>query len=229
MATTRPRTFNLSVESSLFVEWMQFTEGDTQMSGSVPSSRSSKPVRRLVVLVALAVLMYLCMGTFRFTYHALNLAFVCLFFLLPFFAIKPALRLPRWAKITTLILLIPTLAISLLGLSAMAACDIPDAIYHVQLSRVLCTLQHSEYSVNLAWEETAGGAIGPHGVSLEQRRHILPGMYLVKSLDYFEGASEGTLSWAGADRVSLYIPIAGYYQNQKNIRREYSLKPWLYF
>jgi hypothetical protein len=54
-------------------------------------------------------------------------------------------------------------------------------------------------------------------------------MYLVKSLDYFEGASKGTLSWAGADRVSLYVPVTRYHQNQRDIRREYSLKPWLYF
>ena len=199
------------------------------MSDSVSSEPSSKPVRRLVFLVMLAVLMYLCMGTFRFTHDGLNLAFFCLFLLLPFFAIKPAQHLPRWAKITTLILLVPTLAFSVLGLFGMAACDIPAAVNHAQLSRELCTLQHGEYSVHLAWEETAGGAIGPHGVSLEQRRIILPGMYLVKSLDYFEGASEGTLTWAGPNTVSLYIPIAGYYQNQKNIQREYALKPWLYF
>ncbi len=199
------------------------------MRGSVPSDPLSKPVRRLISLVGLAVFMYLCMGKFRFTHDGLNLAFECLFFLLPLFAIKPSLRLPRWAKITTLTLLVPLSAFSFIGLIGMAACDIPDAVNQVQLSRELCTLQHGRYSVHLAWEETAGGAVGPHGVSLEQRRSILPGLDLVKSLNYFEGASEGTLSWAGADRVSLYIPIAGYYQNQKNIHREYSLKPWLYF
>lgn len=199
------------------------------MSGLAPSDPGFKPVRRLVFLVALAILMYSCMRTFRFTHDELNLAFGCLFLLLPFFAIKPALCLPRWAKITTLILLAPSLAFSVLGLTAMTACDIPDAVNHVQLSRELCTLQHGDYSVHLAWEETAGGAIGPHGVSLEQRKTILPGLYLVKSLDYFEGASEGTLSWADADRVSLYIPIAGYYQDQHDVKRVYSLKHWLYF
>jgi hypothetical protein len=199
------------------------------MSGSITSDSNSKPVRRLVSLAALGVFMYSCMGRFRFTHHGLNLAFGCLFLLLPFFAIKPALLLPSWAKKTTLILLAPTLGFSVLGLSGMAACDIPDAVKHVQLSRELCTLQHGDYSVHLAWEETAGGAVGPHGVNLEQRRNILPGLYLVKSLDYFEGASEGTLSWAGAGRVSLFIPIAGFDRNQKNVHREYSLKPWLYF
>jgi hypothetical protein len=45
------------------------------MSASVPSDPSPNPVWRLVFLVALAVFMYLCMGTFRFTHHGLNLAF----------------------------------------------------------------------------------------------------------------------------------------------------------
>lgn len=199
------------------------------MSGSVSSDIRGKAIRRLVVLVALMVLMYLCAGTFRFTHEGLNLAFQGIFYSIPLFAITPALRLTRWTKIVALILLSPLFAVSFFGLTSMAACDIPNAVDHAELSRELGTLQHGHYSVHLTWEETPGGAIGPHGVNLAQRRRILPGLDLVKSLDYFEGASEGTLSWAGADRISLYIPIAGYYQNQKNIRREYSLKPWLYF
>ena len=200
------------------------------MSGSVPWNRSSNPVRRLVFLAALMVFMYLCMRSFRFTNAGLNLAFGCLFLLLPLFAIKPALRLPRWwAKIVILTVLMPLLAFSLVGLSAMVACDIPDAINHRQLSRELCTLHQGKYSVHLAWEETSGGAVGPHGVILEQRRTILPGIYAVKYLDYFEGASDGSLSIAGPDKVSLYIPIAGYDRDQRNIQRVYSLRPWLYF
>jgi hypothetical protein len=97
------------------------------MSGSDSSDPGSNPVRRLVFLAALAVLMYLCQRTFRFTHDGLNIGFGCLYLLLPLFAIKPALRLPRWAKMTTLTLLVPSLTFSVLGLSAIAACDIPDA------------------------------------------------------------------------------------------------------
>jgi hypothetical protein len=173
--------------------------------------------------------MYLCMGAFRFTHEGLNLAFGCLFLILPFFAIKPALRLPQWAKIATLTLVVPMLVFSVVGLSAMAACDIPDAINHRQPSRELCALYQGRYSVHLVWEETSGGAVGPHGVGLEQRMSILPGLYAVRFLDYFEGASEGSLSFVGPNRVSLNIPIAGYHQDQRNVQRVYSLKPWLYF
>jgi len=173
--------------------------------------------------------MYWCMGRFRFSFEGLNLAFGTLFLLLPFAAVKSALRLSRWAKMMTLILLVPALAISVLGLSALVACEIPSAIGHVQRSRELCTLQHGDYSVRLSWDETAGGALGPHGVSLQQRRRILPGLYLVKFVDYFDGASAGTLAWTGSNRIALFIPISGYDRDQKNIHRQYVLKPWLYF
>lgn len=187
------------------------------------------PARRIAFLALLAVVMYLCMSAFRFTLDGLNIAFGFLFLLLPIFAIKPALRLPRLAKIVTLILLTPMLAFSVVGIMAMVACDIPAAVNHHQLSRELCALNQGGYSVHLAWEETAGGAVGPHGVSLEQRRTILPGIYAIRSLDYFEGASEGSIAFVGPDKLSLDIPIAGYHLDQKNVHRVYSLKPWLYF
>jgi hypothetical protein len=199
------------------------------MSDSVPSNRSFNPVLRLAFLAALMTFMYLCMRTLRFTNDGLNLAFGCLFLLLPLFAVKPALRLPRRSKIATLTLLVPLSAFSLIGLSAMVACDIPDAVNHRQRSRELCALQQGQYSVHLVWEETSGGAGGPHGVGVEQRRSILPGLYAVRFLDYFEGATEGSLSFAGPNRVSLYIPIAGYNRDQRNVQRVYSLRRWLYF
>jgi len=199
------------------------------MSNSIPSNRGFNPVPQLAFLAVLMIFMYLCMRTLRFTNDGLNLAFGFLFLVIPFLAIKPALRLPRRAKIATLTLLVPLLAFSLVGLSAMVACDIPDAVNHRQRSRELCTLQQGQYSVHLVWEETSGGAVGPHGVGLEQRRSLVPGVYAVRFLDYFEGATEGSLSFAGPNRVSLNIPIAGYKRDQRNIQRVYSLRRWLYF
>lgn len=199
------------------------------MSGSILETRTSNPVRRLAALAAMMVFMYVCSCTLRFTRNALNLAFEAVFYLLPVLAITPALRLRRSIKITTLILLAPFLALSFFGLSFMAACDVPDAIKHVKLSRELCTIQQGRYSVRLSWDETAGGAIGPHGVSLQQRRDLLPGLYAVRFVDWFEGANEGAISSEGPNKVSVYIPVAGSHHDRKGIRREYSLKPWLYF
>jgi hypothetical protein len=199
------------------------------MSGSLASNHCFNPVRHLVFLSTLMTVMYFCTRTLRFTHHGLNVAFFFLFLSIPLFAVRPALHLRPWPKIFALTLLIPLSAFSVVGLLGMVACDIPAALNHRQLSRELCALQQGHYSVHLVWEETAGGGVGPHGVSLEQRRSILPGLYVVKSLDYFEGASDGSLSWLGPDRISLYIPIAGYCRDQKDVKRVYSLKPWLYF
>ena len=120
------------------------------MSDSVPSNRNSNRVH-LVFLAVLMIFMYLCMRTLCFTNTGLNLAFGSLFLLLPFFAIKPALGLPRGAKIVMFTLLLPLVAFLLRWvLLSMVACDIPDAIDHRQRSRELCTLQQGQYSVRLA-------------------------------------------------------------------------------
>ena len=199
------------------------------MSGLVPSHRRPSPVRRLFLLAGLMGFMYWCACTLGSTHDGLNIAFECLFDLLPLLAIKPALRLSRWASIATLILLTPLVAFSLLGLSGEALFDIPAAVDHAELSQELCTVQQGRYSVHLLREETAVGAVGPHGVGLEQRIAILPGIYAVRYLDYLEGASEGSFTVAGPDRIELYIPVAGYHEDQKDVHRTYTLRPWLYF
>jgi len=53
-------------------------------------------VWQLVLVGALIVAGYFCIRNLRFTSAGLNLAFVCLFLLLPFLAIGPVLRLHRW-------------------------------------------------------------------------------------------------------------------------------------
>lgn len=154
------------------------------MGDTAPADRRFQSVRQLVLLAALMIFMYLCSLTLCFTHDSLNLAFACVFLSLPLFGLRPAFRLRRWPKILALAVLIPLLAVSIPRLLMMAVSDIPDAVGHLQLSRDLCTLEEGKYSINLIWEETAGGAGGPHGVSLEQRRNILPGLYAVKYLDY---------------------------------------------
>ena len=74
--------------------------------------------------------------------------------------------------------------------------------------------------------ETAGGALGPHGLSVEQRMFIAPRLYVIKNLDYFEGAHEGSLSAKGTDNVRLHIPKSG---SHAEVERIYPLKHRVYF
>jgi hypothetical protein len=194
------------------------------MSDSTDDRRNS--VRQLLVVAALITVGYICVRTLRFTHYGLNVAFVCTFFLIPFLAVRPVLRMRRWPRVLTTILLVPVLAVSLFSLLITMTCDVPAAIEHREMSRELSTIRQGRYSVHLLWEETAGGAVGPHGVALQQRMFILPGLYLVKYVDYFEGAHEGSISAEGATKVRLQMPKRDW---QQEVDKVYSLKPWVYF
>jgi len=181
---------NRKLRESLFttaiLEWAVRRAYNRQMTESADERRN--PVRQLVVVAALIALGYVCIRTLRFTNDVLNLAFVCAFLLVPFLAVRPVRRLGRWPKVFTTIVLVPLLALSSLCLLLVATCNVPAAARHRELSRELSSVRLGPYSVHLLWQETAGGAVGPHGVGLEQRMFIVPGLYIVKHLDYFEGA-----------------------------------------
>src|SRR5215831_12985578 len=108
-----------------------------------------KTARTLLVLAALMALGYLCIRTLRFTNYFLNLAFVCLFCLIPFLAARAALRLGGWLKVATTILLVPLLALSMLFLLFTVSCDLPAVLQHREMSRELAYVQQGSYSVHL--------------------------------------------------------------------------------
>ena len=190
------------------------------------ADESRTAARQLLLMAVLLAFGYLCIRTLRFTTDGLNVAFVCAFLLIPFFAIRPVLRLRRWAKVLMTILLAPFLALSLFLLLFTATCDIPAVVRHRELSRELSSVRQGQYSVHLLWQETAGGAVGPHGVGLEQRMFILPGLYAVRHLDYFEGVHEGSLVAEGAGKVRVHITRGDIHQE---VDRVYSPKPHVYF
>lgn len=169
---------------------------------------------------------YLCIRALRFTNEGLNLAFGCAFLLLPFLAIWPVLRLHGRPRALAAVLLAPVLVLSLLFLFFTVVFDIPAFVQHRELSRELGSVRQGHYSVHLLWEETAGGAVGPHGVSLEQRMFVIRGLYIVKHIAYFDGAYEGSLSAQGPDKVRVHIPKSDFRQE---VDRVYSLKPMVYF
>jgi hypothetical protein len=73
-----------------------------------------------------------------------------------------------------------------------------------------------------------GGAVGVHGFNLEQRRLIVPGLFLVRSVGFFDDAREGTLTVEGPYKVRVHAK-GNYYTDDYEVDRVYSLKPWIYF
>jgi hypothetical protein len=195
------------------------------MIKSTNDTRNS--VRQILVVAVLMTVGYVCIRTLRFTHGGLNFVFVCAFLITPSLAIRPVLRLRRLPKIFGIILLTPLLLLSLLLL--LFTVTFGDFGRRAELVRELSTIRQGRYSVHLVSDAT-GGALAPHGLSVEQRMTVAPGVYLVKYLDFIDEAHEGSLSAEAPDKVRVHV--------SKGIRGSrwehggdevYSLKPCVYF
>jgi hypothetical protein len=185
---------------------------------------TSKSVRRLLILIAIMLVGYACIEMFRFAFGLANLIFVCAYLIVPFFAIRPVQRLSQPFKALVSLLLAPVLLLSVVNLSV----SILDATLP-NLNRIepLQTIQQGRSSVQIGRYEH-GGAVGVSGIYLEQRRPVLPGLYLVRSIAAFGYAHEATLSVEGPYRVRVHA-IGSYDDAHLAVDRVYSLKPWVYF
>jgi len=168
---------------------------------------------------------YTCTRTLSFEVGAFNFIFLCAFYLVPFLAIRPVLRLRQRPKIWGLILLTPLLLLCsflFLGKSVFEG-----LLGETERTQPLQTFQQGSSTIQLQRYEY-GGSVGVHGLNLEQRRLIVPGLYMVKSVDFFDSAREGTLFVEGPYRVRVHAK-GNYYSNNPEVDKVYSLKPWVCF
>lgn len=185
---------------------------------------TSKAVQQLLVLAAIMILGYVCGDKFRFTVSVLNRIFTCAYLLVPFLAIRPVLLLHRWFRIVGFILLTPLLLLSsLLFLGNLVF----ERGGYGEIREPMQSFQQGESTIELG-EYEHGGSVGVHGIYLEQRRRIFPGLLLVKSIDFFDLARRATLFLDGPYRVRVHVE-GGYYGDASGTDRNYSLKPWVYF
>src|ERR1700739_3810968 len=118
---------------------------------------------------------YTCVKTLRFANEPLNFIFVCAFIAIPFLAIRPVLRFPHRPKGIGLILFIPLLSVSSCSLLFTVACNRPGAA--IERTKPLQDFQLGNCMIRLFRYEY-GGALGVHGIVLEQRRLIVRGLYM---------------------------------------------------
>jgi hypothetical protein len=189
------------------------------------STQTRRSAWQLLLIAALMGVGYACILTLSFTVDFLNFAFVCVFFATPFLAIRPVLRLQRKPRIWGIVLLSPVLLLSSFLLLGKLVFD--GVLGRAERTQVLQTFQEGRSTIELQRYEN-GGAVGIHGLNLEQRRLIIPGLYVVRSVDFFDSAHEGTLSEEGPYKVRV-IAKGNYDSNDYQVDRVYSLKPWVYF
>jgi hypothetical protein len=189
------------------------------------ANATSKSVRQLLVIAAFVVVIYACARVLRFTFAPLNFILDCAWLALPLLAIRPVLRLRRPLRVWGIVVLAPVL--SLLSLLLVAKVVFDGILGGAERTEPLQTFQLGSSTIELQRYEH-GGAVGVHGLNLEQRRLILPGVYLVRSIDFFDDAREGTLSVEGPFNVRVHAR-GSYDSNDYETERVHTLKPWVYF
>jgi hypothetical protein len=189
------------------------------------ANESSNSFRQLLVIAAFVVATYACARTLRFTFAPLNFIIDCAWLALPLLAIRPTLRLRRPLRVWGIVVLAPLLSLSSLLLVGKIVFD--GLLGGSARTEPLQALQQGSSTIELQRYEH-GGAVGVHGLNLEQRRLIVPGVYLVRSVDFFSDAREGTLSVDGPYTVRVHAK-GNYFSNDHEVERVHSLKPWVYF
>jgi hypothetical protein len=181
-------------------------------------------VWQLVLIAAVLAIGYTCMRTLSFTVWAPNFLLQCAVYAIPLLAVVPVLRMKLRARIWGLILLGPLFLLSSFLLLGTVVFD--GLLGGRERKEPLQTFQEGSSTIQLQRYEN-GGAVGVHGFNLEQRRLIVPGLYIVKSVDFFEWAREGSLSTEGPYRVRVHAK--GGYNKDYEVDKVYLLKPWVYF
>jgi hypothetical protein len=188
-------------------------------------TESWKTVRQLLVIAALVFAVYTTARTLRFTFEPLNFIIDCAWVALPCLAIRPVLGLRRPLRVWGIVVLVPLLTLFSFLLVGKVVFD--GLLGGAERTEPMQTFQLGSSTIQLERYEH-GGAVGVHGLNLEQRRLIVSGIYLVRSIDFFSEATEGTLSVDGSFMVRVHAK-GNYYSNDYEAERVYTLKPWVYF
>jgi hypothetical protein len=171
-------------------------------------NETAKAVRQLSVIAALLVIGYCCNRTLCLTLSIFNTIFACAYYAVPFLAIRPVLRLHQRPRVLGLVLLAPLLLFSAFLLLRRVVIAVSER------TQTLQTFQQGSSTIQLQRYEN-GGAVGVHGLNLEQRRLI-------------DSARKGTLSVEGLLTVRVHA-VGNYYSNDYQVDKIYHLKPWVYF
>jgi len=187
-------------------------------------SESTRATRRgftwlLTALIVVAI-GYRCDGMLRFTVPALNLIIGFVLYASPFLVIWQVRRMPRPAKIWAKVILVPLLLFSSLLL-------LSRVIFNAEHTRTVEIVQQGGSTIELRDYEN-GGSVGVHGFNLEQRRLIFRGLYLVKCVDFYDDAREGSISVEAPFTIRVHVR-GNYHSDDYQTDRIYHLKAWVYF
>jgi len=200
----------------------------------MPETKTPRNLRRLLLPILSFAIGIAFTQFLQFTTPLLNYLFVAAILPLPFLAIRPLLRFSRMGKVIGSVFLIPVLLADLLfGVWFLLVLTLSPSVelHHYRTDSCiheLAKIDEKRYSVHLL-RDCGGGAPVSFTVWIEQRMPLLPGLYVVREIDSFYGAYEGTLSIVDRNSVRLQIPVgiegSGW---MEAIDRTYQLKRYVY-
>jgi hypothetical protein len=196
----------------------------------VSAKPQPRPVRKLLLLALAFIAGAACTQCLRFTHPVPNELFGAAVLSAPFLALRPLSQLPRIPRVIGRIAVTPILLFSLFTALSFVACgELQLQPGQKSCMQELGRVDQQRYSVQLV-HDGCGGAVVGFMLLVEQHMPLLPGLYLVRSVDIFDGAYEGNLTVVGLNQVRLQIPKgvegSGWHQEVDHV---YRLKPHLYF
>jgi len=196
-------------------------------SGQPAAPSNSHPVRNLLFLGLAFLLGIGCCRWFRFSSAELNYAFAMGVLCIPFIALRPLWQFSRIARVFGYVLISPLLLLSVLMLVTMATCDFDLHPYGKERCLPeLGRIEQNGYTVHLI-QDLCGGPLTGVALKVEQRMLFLPGLYVIRTIDYIDGAYEGRITVAGASAIQLHIPKGPSWSSDTD--RTYGLKRHVYF
>ncbi len=204
--------------------------GRTLADTHITSNSERHPARSLLFLLTAFVTGSACTQFLRFTHPVPNELFGAAVLSIPFLALRPLSQLSRIPKVIGRIALTPILLLAvMIALSFVACGDLQLRPQQKSCMEELGRVDQHGYSVQLVLDGCGGAAVG-FMTFLDQQMPLLPGLYVKRSLDAFDGAYQGSLTVAGPNEVRVQIP-KGVEGNgwHREIDRVYRLKPHVYF
>ncbi|MGA8273940.1 MAG: hypothetical protein WB919_20420 [Candidatus Sulfotelmatobacter sp.] len=202
------------------------------MSASqIAGQTKTHPGRSLILLGCAFLLAYGCIRIFSSSNTAFNHFFVLGWLSIPFIALRPLSQLPRLSKWIGFVLVTPLLLLCLVMCLITVTCDFYLHPYGKDSClEELGKIEQNGYSVHLVHDRGCGGALDSGSLDVEQRKTIFPGLYLVRSIAYFDGAYEGQITQSGSSAIHVHVPkgAEGSIWHQE-VDRTYMLKRYLYF
>lgn len=146
-----------------------------------------RPIRKLVLLGLAFTAGFVCIRHLRFTHPLPNELFAAAVLALPFLALRPLSQLHKIPRVIGRIALTPVLMLSFFLAVWFVSCgDLQLRPSKESCLQEVARIDKTGYSVHV-FNDLCGGPAVRVTLLVEQRMPLLPGLYLFRNVDIYDG------------------------------------------